>query len=355
MNVTTFKSGGWFRWVYFLTLLGISVYVFALFVRPVEGVHSGLNNYHRSKFLDMVNGTAYKPFVYRTLFPTTIRILSAVTPTPIKQAFAATAQSNRFVRERFRMLFWETTAAYEYGLASTLMVLCFMGFAHTAAQYTLSLCQLAPQRRTRLFLVVSVLLGLPFFFRYTAYPYDPLQLFLFTLALFFLATSRLRAFVITFVFCCINKETAVLLIPLFAVIGRKQDVSSRQYQNILFGLIGCYVSIKTLITLLFWNNPGSFVEFQWTHNLEWFQRGLSFTHWIVFISLGWLVFYQWRSKPAFLKWAFVCTLPPLMILALFLGYFDEWRGYYEAYPTVFALSISSLYRLKSNWSLAHAA
>jgi hypothetical protein len=59
-----------FRIAYPAALLALSLCVLTVFTWPVLHVRSGLNGYGRCKFLAMINGTADKPFAYRTLLPT---------------------------------------------------------------------------------------------------------------------------------------------------------------------------------------------------------------------------------------------------------------------------------------------
>jgi len=332
-----------FRVTYLFALFAAGVFVLAKFVLPAENVHSGINGYYRSRFIDMVGGTAYRPFVYRTLLPATVRLNSLATPDPFSHEF------NQAVRKGFGRLFfdahWETTAAYEYCTALALMLAAFMGFGHFAAKLVMLTCSMRETGWARLPLAVSALLGLPLFFRYTSYIYDPPQLLLFTMALYFLAGARLRAFAVTFVLCCINKETAVLLIPLFALTGRDKCTSQRQFRWLLLAFAVGYLAIKSLITFVYRHNPGAFVEYQLEHNLELFSRGLTLKSAAIMLVIAFLLFYRWKEKPAFLKISFVCILPPLVSLALFLGYMDEWRGYYEAYPIALGLGLDTLQRI----------
>ena len=334
-----------FRFAYPILLTVTSCYILVIFLRPIENVHEGINFYYRSKFLDMVNGTAYKPFVYRTLLPTTVRLISSMTPNQYRHAF------NEIAGEQYSALFknfgWETSAAYEYNIALILMLVSFMGFAHYGAKLVMLTCKLEETPIARGLLVFSILLCLPPFFKYTSFPYDPPQMFLFTMALYLLATSRYRNFIFVFIACCINKETAILLILLYAIIGYKKFSSPWHYWGILFGLIGGYAGIKFLFTLGFRSNPGSFVELQFFHNVDLLTRGWTFTNVSVISIVILLLFYQWKEKPIFLKVSFLCIFPPLIIMTLFLGFIDEWRGYYEAYPIAFGLIVDSLLRIKS--------
>ncbi|MFC2031597.1 hypothetical protein ACFLWA_12830, partial [Chloroflexota bacterium] len=62
----------------FLLIAVSSAFILLVFLKPSE-IYSGLNQYERSKFTEMVQGTAYRPFVMRTLLPTAVRLISALT------------------------------------------------------------------------------------------------------------------------------------------------------------------------------------------------------------------------------------------------------------------------------------
>ena len=53
---------------------------------------------------------------------------------------------------------------------------------------------------------------------------------------------------------------------------------------------------------------------------------------------------SWREKPSFLRYGLLITVIPLFILHLFFGYIDELRGYYEALPFAFLLSLPTVAR-----------
>jgi hypothetical protein len=62
----------------------------------------------------------------------------------------------------------------------------------------------------------------------------------------------------------------------------------------------------------------------------------------VFGLAVWLVRREWESKPGFLRAGLLIAFIPLFAAALFFGYVDELRGYYEAFPFAFLLSVPSL-------------
>ena len=251
------------------------------------------------------------------------------------------------LRRAFYFFSWGKKAAFQYLLASFLMLLCFMGFGHITVLLTERLCNIPKTGKSRLLLASGALLGLPPFFSYTSFPYDPPQLFLFTLALYYLATQRAKLFYITFVACCLNKETAILLIPLYALNFGTTISSRRRNLAKIIALLMVYVGIKVFLAWIFQANPGTFVEFQLQHNIGLLTRGWTFTTLVVVSIIVIMIFFDWRKKSYFLKTSFLLVLIPLVTLAFFLGFLDEWRGYYEAYPLAFGLSVHSLNSLKN--------
>jgi hypothetical protein len=331
---------------YAVLLIAISGVILLIFVRPGER-HSGLNQYDRGKFLDMVEGTAYKPFVSRTLLPTAVRIVSTLTPSEFRRTFSVYVVQHRFATTTFKRFSWETSAAYEYSVALFLMLLCFMGFAHYSAKLTFLVCDMRSTFLARSLLAALVLIGLPPFFKYASYLYDPSQLLMFTLALYFLASCRMSAFVVAFGLCCLNKETAVLLIPVYALTCGKRGSQQRYLDPVLYELVLVYVATRSLLAYVFRSNPGAFLEFRSLRNIQYLMGGWTFADVTVFLVLVGLLFYRWNEKPAFLRLSFVCVAPPLFVLSLFLGFVDEWRAYYEVYPIAFGLAVDSAIRLKS--------
>jgi hypothetical protein len=256
-------------------------------------------------------------------------------------------EKNDWLKGRFEKFLWGTAAAYEYFVAFILMLLCFMGFAHYAAKFIIFTCNISEKRNTRLLIAVYLLLGLPSFFRYTSFLYDPPQLLLFTMALYFLAASKFRAFIFTFVICCFNKETAVLLIPVFALIGYKKFSPAKHYWGLLAGIIFSFFGVKSLLTYVFRFNPGTIVELHLTHNMNYLIQGWTFPDALVLLILSLLIFMYWDEKSVFLKLSFLCIGPPLLVFSLFIGFFEEWRVYYEIYPIVCGLIVDSLLRIRA--------
>jgi hypothetical protein len=328
-------------------LIFICSLVLVVFLSP-SWQHNGINMQYRAKFLDMIDGKAYKPYVYRTLLPTTVRVVASVVPEQWSKASTDMVEGHLFLRNAFASLHWETSAAFLYLLASLLMLLCFIGFGHFLVLMIEQIYNIPKTRLARILLYTGVLVGLLPFFRYSSYIYDPPQLFLFTLALYYLNLHRSRSFFIVFVACCLNKETAALLIPVYGLTFRHHYASHRRYWYRVFALVFVYTAIKSGLIWYFHDNPGSLVEYQLNRNIDWLTSGWTFLNLASFFILATLVFFRWSQKPIFLRVSFLCVFPPLVVLGLFSGYLDEFRIYYEAYPLIFGLSIHSILHFRDS-------
>ena len=340
----TQAGSGLHRLAYWALLGVVSLWILAIFLRPAAH-HVGINEYEPAKFVAMVEGTAHQPWVHRALLPLTTRGLSALVSEETRASLTAAIENRHLARRTFERLHWEAEQAHRYLIAAVLMLLSYVGFAHYTARLAIVTCALGDTPATRATIGVAALLGLPPFFLYTSFPYDPPQLFLFTLALYLLATHQVRPLAVLFVPCCLNKETAILLIPI-AAITLRDALSRRQYRALLAWLVLAYVAIKLALVAAFRSNPGSVAELHGLdHNVHWLTRPWTLPDVVAWSVCAFFFLYLWREKPRFLRVSFVCTLPPLVALALLFGYVDEWRGYYEAYPVAVALAADTTKRL----------
>ena len=347
MKISAFQPSKPFQSALYLVILAlVSGYVLSIFFRPTPERY-GINQYKRAMFLETINGTAYRPFVYRALLPVTVRTIASVTPPGVHASFTAFIEDHRITLQWFDTYLWEKEAAFTYLIASLLMWMSLMGFGHYTAKLTLLSLNLNETPLRRGLLAGSVLLGLPAFFAYTSYMYDPPQLFLFALALYLLAKGSMTAFLVTFIFCVLNKETAILLIPIYAFTYYKRQ-PRKQFIGVTAALIVIFVTLKALINYAYRANPGFTVEYHlFPDNFLILTRGWTFTGLLTFLALSWLLIFKWDEKPPFLKTALLLTLPILAGTTLLFGLINEWRDYYEAYPIAFALIVDSLMKLNS--------
>lgn len=315
------------------------------FLSSIEGAHVGINEYPRARFIDMVEGKAHTPYVRRALLPILVRYARAAAPAPLEAACRELAEGSGPLARAFDEFHWEPAEAFAFLTGALLMWLCFAGFALACVRLleTVLARKLAPW--SRLGLALLALAGLPPLYRYTSFPYDPPQLFLFTLALGFAAARRLRAFSAAFVLCCLNKETALLLVPVAAIAWRSHLQPRGRYRAFLLALIAVYAVITAALAWHFRGNPGGLVELHLGHTLRALARGYTPAELLAALAIVALISYRWREQPAFLRQAWLAVLLPLIGFGLVLGYIDELRAYYEAYPLTFALLVNAGDRL----------
>jgi len=156
----------------------------------------------------------------------------------------------------------------------------------------------------------------------------------------FLARGSIKTFLIFFLFACLNKETAVVLIPAFWFVCRTQYSAGKRFA-LIAGMLIAYVTIKLSISYAFRNNPGSLCNSIAGSQSQFVnpEMGLCWRFCVPGFLL--LLLYEWQKKAYFLRVSFACVLLPLVGLSLFFGYLDEWRDYYEAYPIVLGIIVDT--------------
>jgi len=332
---------------YWVILAGFGLWVLVAFLTP-SARHSGLNLYEETRFPAMVQGTAYKPFVYRTILPGTVRILTIVTPQAWHRKADEFTGQNQWARKTFQRFEWDFQDTLQYYFAAFLMWLSYVGFAHVTVRLTCQQLQWKAAVGWQAAMGAVALLGLPAMFKYSSFPYDPSQLFLFSLALSLLASERIKSFGLVFLLCCLSKETAVLLIPVHGFFRWKNHPAKLVRQELII-LILSFAIIKGGLIWMYRDNPGTFAKIHlFDHNLGWILGQWRWIEMSVALVLAYLVFFRWQDKPRFLRVAFLCIMPVLLGMALIIGFFDEWRIFYEVYAIIFAMGVATVRFLTSS-------
>jgi hypothetical protein len=302
-------------------------------------------------FPEMIYGTAWKPFVYRTLLPTAVRIVSQIVPEDVHKSLTENTETSEFSMLVLKKLNWESEYITEYALAMIFMWLFLFGFLYVFKRL-LAEIYLSPDWFTN-FISLTALLALPAMFQYYSYIYDFPTLFLFTLGLLFIIKHKWSYFLVLFFISCFNKETVILLTMIFAIhFYKNEKVNKELYYQLIAVQIFIFISIKILLYFLFLNNPGGLVEFHLFDRNYLIFNGYTIATFMVWLVIFIAIFSKWKAKPEFLKDA-VWIAVPLVILTFFLGYLDELRDYYEVFPIVFLLiayNIASIFgfELKPN-------
>jgi hypothetical protein len=326
------------RLVHASVLSVLAFYVLVLFVTPVER-HAGINDHPEALFHDMLSGSAGKPAVTRVLVPWAIRVLDLVTPTALPAAIRDWVSSHPGPSAVFARLHWAPGDAWHYLVTSVLLWLCFVLFAHAAATLALATTPVRYSPALRTVLAGLALLGLPPLFRYTTFLYDPPQLLLFTMAFLAIQRGRYLVFAALFALAALNKETALLLLPVWVLNSNR---SARETTRGVVVLLSVYVLLRLLAHGATLAAPGPFLRLRlFDHNIPWLIRGYSFTEMTTAGLLGASLLLSWNEKSRLLKTGLVSILPPLLLAGFFFGFLNEWRDYLEAYPVGFALAVDS--------------
>src|SRR5262245_41637935 len=106
--------------VYLALVASLSIVVLAIVVFVGEGIDA----YYRSRLVDMVHGTAYRPYVSRVLVSGLARAGTAVLPSPARDALVRT-----FDAWTWRPAGWLPAFAPEYVFVLLVMGISLVGFA----------------------------------------------------------------------------------------------------------------------------------------------------------------------------------------------------------------------------------
>ncbi len=314
--------------VRFLAYLYVSGLVLLIFV-----VRPGIDGAPRASFPDMIDGTAYKPFVTRALVPVIVRVVAAATPEIVHETVRARIETRRLPNA----LGWDTELSYEYLVAIAVMWLFLLGFVY-ALRHLVGVFYDYPPAVTDLAPLAAVI-ALPFFFAYYNYLNDPPTLFFFAAGTALVHARRLRYFYPIFFLATLNKETSILLVVLYAVWSFRDTPRTKLAAHVV-SLFLIWGVTRALLVMIYRDNPGPPVEFHLLdHNLRLpMLHPVSLVRFLAAgLALALVLRTAWGRAPRFLKTGFLVTTVPLVTAALFVGYIDELRDYYETLPFVFLL------------------
>jgi hypothetical protein len=321
-------------YIVLLSSLTVTVMMFAVFVGE------GIDAYYRSRMVDMVHGTAYRPYVSRVLVPGLARMGSAALPLRIRDTL-----TRAFDACPWRPTGWPPAYATEYVLVLLIMSASLTGYA-TAIGDLFNAVLAAPALAVSSTALISLACVPVFLGPFSRQIYDFTTLWLFTLALALMARSRWTAFALLFPFACLNKETSILLTLVFAVhASRDRDrLSSTGFRRLLAYQLSAFVVVRASVAYAFRNNLGSSVELHlFDHNQYVLLHPLVMSKRLPLLAGATLVGVSgWQRKPALLRHALIVLAPVLLIMGVTVGQVDEIRAYYEIYPVVVLLVAESV-------------
>lgn len=308
---------------YFLS----SAYIFAVWVLG----HGRLGN-ERATFPGMIRGTAAKPFVNRTLLPSLVRLAAAAIPAESKQKLDQAIA--HFAPERVRRQKWYPEYNVECCLALALIYLSLLGFM-MVFRNLLKALYLTPGWVADMLPVIAILILPIFFHAGTHYVYDFPALFFFTLLLLLLLRKNWTYFYPSFILAILNKETMILISLIFAIHFFSRMSKSHFYFHLLTQC-GIFLLLKSILFMIYKNNPGVLFEFHLKENIYYFYALYNYGYVAAMIVLMLLIFYKYSEKHIFLRNSIIIMIP-LLVLHLFFGLLPEIRVYYEIYPVLLLL------------------
>ncbi len=328
--------------VFGATALAASLAIFVPwlgFDARLEPRKSALNDYWKARVPDMIYGRAHRPFVERTLVPSTIRVIRRALPRGALGAIRRTVSgAPLFLPRKLGALGWEPAFLVEYAIAVVVLFALLTAFPFALRRLFLALYD-APRRAAVAPLGATLLLPAFFFDRGTHYLYDFSSLLLFTLALVFLALDRFGPYYVVFVLGTLNKETMILAPLVFLAVNRDR-LSRQELFRHSVAQLAVFGAIRLVLAGIFASNPGGPIELHLVKNLRLMGEAPNPWSLLMLASVAILVFAQLGEKPALLRRALI-VLPPLVASYLFLGIYGEIRVFYEAYPILFLLAFEN--------------
>lgn len=316
----------WSYWIVIILLLFFVLNRFLILTDVGDNGHAGLGS--------MVYGTAYRPFVYRTLVPTIVRLLTPLVPV----SFVELVMSSDIIRGWLSLL---DAATYPREAFVTWMVL-FGSLLGYVVVFRKLMGSLGYSELTKNLASIVALAILMLFFKF-GYIYDFSSLFLFTLGLLLLSQKQFAWFLLVFALATLNKETSILFTGIF-VFHYWKRIDRKQFIWIAIGQLAIFMIIKGSLTYYFSDNPGSFVQYHLSEHILFFQ--LAPLYFLVLssilgIALVLLVIINWKNKPVFIRNSAVIFIP-LFVLYIFFGFPFEFRVFFEFLPVLMILILPAL-------------
>jgi len=297
--------------------------------------------------LDMVDGTAARPFVYRVLLPGTVRCAVVGSETildaaGIDKGGTPISSVGAFMLRRTKAPEWTFEHSYTYGMYAIAVFFCFLGYALLLRKLIKSFYPRYPSFISDFAPAIGVVIIPLVFFRYVSMVYDPMTLLMSALCLYLIAERYRVAYFLVLPLAMLSKETAILL-P-FVFVAREIRVTPRAKLAFLTAcqIIIC-LAVRQLVVYLFRANPGESVVNQLHANLMIVRMpGFYVKTLVPLLPLAVLVAYAWKTKPEFLRRGFVIVAVLLVGLSLVVGVMGEMRVYYELYSFVFLLAVPAV-------------
>jgi Gpi18-like mannosyltransferase len=295
--------------MYILGLLVVSTSVFILYISLAAQDHF-------AQLEPLLTGTAPRPYVYRVLTPLIVRSLSNVFDT---SPFLVSL-----------LVMYISLIGFSLVMSALTKVFLPQHFQAYALFTPIGLIPLLLQQRQI---------------------YDFPTLFLFTLALYFLAKNEFPKYIFVFVLATLSKETSLFLIILFVLQFRKSERTRFLLLSII--QIAVYVLIRLVLILFFRGNPGNLVEFHLFDHVNAYISNpvCAFILFGMIFSIVGISVFSAADESHFVKNSLIAIGGFTLPLYFLFGVPFEVRVFLEAYPPIFLMisyvATISITRLKN--------
>jgi len=252
----------------------------------------------------LIDGTAPRPYVYRILAPFIVRVISSV-----------------------------------LGVSPFLCAIIVMYVTMIGASWLLlALSEIFFPKYSRKIALLAPIGLIPLLIEQRQI-YDFPTLFLFALALYYLARNDFRKYIIAFALATLSKETSLFLLIFFVIQFRGLD--KKKFLLLVVVQAALYALIRFALIMTFRNNPGGLLEFHLSEHLNAYLQhpSISMVLFAVMVGLVGVGVYQAVNQPGFVQNSLVAIGVPTLLMYFLFGVPFEVRIFMESYPSIF-LSVS---------------
>jgi hypothetical protein len=318
----------------------------------------GLNTWPPGSFAAMLNGTAERPYVTRLLLPAAVNLLCKATPHRVQNLLMDLYLHNHLTADGVT---YRDEASFAKLALVALCVPCFLMVGYCLRWLSRYYYRLPEFAATTV--GAATILLVPWMFRHTTFVYDASTVGLSCLLAYAITARRKWLFLVAFLLACLNKETAILFVPVAVAFWWHE-----QRRTPLLLLAGtctvAWAAVRIGIDRLFAHNPGHAVL--WMAPLNWEQvshvRNLGFLtlvllHIPLFMApLAASLAGSWRVVPLEVRRGLLLVGLPLLAATPFFGLLEEVRAWYDVWPYLMLACLPAAFRLLGGgMELVHAA
>ncbi|AMV37903.1 SAM-dependent methyltransferase [Planctomyces sp. SH-PL62] len=289
----------------------------------------------KPNLVQSIQGTAMAPFVKRRLLPEASLALSRLVPASFWDALTRSLEGPEPWRRAVNhylgtVLNWRPENYPLLFSGYFLIWLSTLGFMYQAKKLT-SILYDVPDVTAAL---VGALMGVALlggFGRWSQYPYDIPNAFVFSLALNALILERWW-FLLAFAAAVYSKETSLLLIMAYVLLRWERWRRPSFWAMLALLTIG-FTATRYWISVRYALSPSS-RDWYPLRNLDVMARNLAelmWAWWIVFVAIAGMLC-MIGDLPRVLRRLVIPLLGTMLGLSFFYGWIDERRGYYEVLP-----------------------